>query len=421
MSDGNIAVTVIFVILLVALILYGIAFLLFLKVEESRTFLPAALFPCVNADDEAAQMEAEKQAADDAVTAAQAAVAAAEASGDADALAAGQQALTEAQTKAQEAAHAVDVAVAKCTAKVELRSAALDVEPMTRAQEQQDVDSAVPASVKIKGPSCEGDAAINLKVDRPATPGQQLEEAVAISTRHQQELAGMGESMDFNTNPVGVAPSASSSAFRFGVRTEVPPPAEFEIPRPTFAQEAKLDEITILDDYELSNEALKRQLAEHEAEQKRHTIAKDIIAKEFVKAGELEEKMKAIQVEMLIQREGKAEAAKITALDNCELSIEALKRQLAEHEAEQKKHIIAKEFAKAGELEEKMKAIKAEVLIQKEIKAEVVKGEVDSANSRNSSQNPLTTDDITLNAYERARSKLNIDLNGNTIETWQQI
>ena len=94
---------------------------------------------------------------------------------------------------------------------------------------------------------------------------------------------------------------------------------------------------------------------------------------------------------------------------------------MVEHEAEQKKYIIAKEFAKAGELEEKMKATKVEILIQKEIKAEAAKGEVDSANSRNSSQNPLTTDDVRLNAYERARSKLDVDLNGNKIRTWQQI
>merc|ERR1712166_1076210 len=130
----------------------------------------------------------------------------------------------------------------------------------------------------------------------------------------------------------------------------------------------------------------------------------------FAKAGESEEKMKAIQVEILIQKErkSKAEAAKITAstLDNCELLIEALKRQLVEHEAKQKRHILAKEFAKAGELEEKLKAIKFEILIQKEIMAEAAKGEVDSASSRNSSKNPHTTDDITLNAYERARSKV---------------
>ena len=62
-----------------------------------------------------------------------------------------------------------------------------------------------------------------------------------------------------------------------------------------------------------------------------------------------------------------------------------------------------------------MKAAKFEILIQKEIKA------VDSASSRNSSQNPLTTDDVRLNAYEHARSKLDVDLNGNKIRTWQQI
>merc|ERR1711865_987892 len=108
------------------------------------------------------------------------------------------------------------------------------------------------------------------------------------------------------------------------------------------AEAAKITAST-LDNCELLIEALKRQLVEHEAEQKRL-----IIAKEFAKAGELEEKMKAIQVEILIQKErkSKAEAAKITAstLDNCELLIEALKRQLVEHEAKQKRHILAKEF-----------------------------------------------------------------------------
>merc|ERR1712086_499631 len=134
-----------------------------------------------------------------------------EASGDADALAAGQQALTEAETRAHEAAHAVDLAVAKCATNDEQISGALGIQPMTpmtRAQEQEDImityasailaisqgasvyssgkawgggdaktvnstdiDIVVSASAKVKGPSCEGGgAAVNLKVDEPATP-----------------------------------------------------------------------------------------------------------------------------------------------------------------------------------------------------------------------------------------------------------
>jgi len=41
--------------------------------------------------------------------------------------------------------------------------------------------------------------------------------------------------------------------------------------------------------------------------------------------------------------------------------IEVLEKHLAEHEAEQEKHVLAKEFRKAGELEEKIKAVKAEI------------------------------------------------------------
>jgi len=251
MSDGNIAVTVIFVLFLIPLLLYGIAFLLFLKVEGSRSFLPAALFPCVNADDEAAQMEAEKQAADDAVTVAQAAVAAAEASGDADALAAGQQAFTKAETKAHEAAHAVDVAVAKCATNDEHKSGALGIQPMTpmtRAQEQKDImitytsaivaisqgasvyssgkawgggeaktvnstdiDVVVSASAKVKGPSCEGGvAAINLKVDEPATPR-------------------MGSSMDFDVKDPSCDVKAPSVSVEVEIDTEMNVLGEVEI------------------------------------------------------------------------------------------------------------------------------------------------------------------------------------------------
>ena len=308
MSDGIIAVAIISGLLLVALILYGIAFLLFLKVKGSKTFLPVALFPCVDVANDAAngvaQMKAEKQGADDAVIVAQAAVAAAETSGDADALAAGQQALAEAETKAHEAARTLDVAVAKCATNEQRKSVAIGVhdQPMIVVQDQP-------------------------------------------MTLVQSNTPRMGRSSA--TNP--------------------------------------------------KIEALKKQLIAHDTEQKNH-----IIRKEFGKAGELEEKMEAMKVE--IQNEIQNEIKSRTKLKT-DLKIEALKKQLIEHITEQKKHIIRKEFGKAGELEEKMEAVKVEI---QRLGGSIVS----QCDNQFMVESPLTTDDIRLDARDKELVVMDLNNDG---------
>ena len=82
-----------------------------------------------------------------------------------------------------------------------------------------------------------------------------------------------------------------------------------------------------------------------------------------------------------------------------------MKKQLIEHITEQKKHIIRKEFGKAGELEEKMEAVKVEI---QRLGGSIVS----QCDNQFMVESPLTTDDIRLDARDKKLVVMDLNNDG---------